>query len=157
MKVIILLGLLGISLGYTIHSRKFISDVSWHLWKGAHGKTYKDIYEEKARFAIWKDNLHQITEFNEQNNGVVLGMNHFGDLTNTEYRSLMNGYVMRKGNRTGGSTFMASSHVEVPDTVDWRTEGYVTDVKNQAQCGSCWAFSTVSVFHFKYCVIVVQK
>lgn len=140
--VAILLCLLGISLGYSIKRQEFINDISWQSWKGVHGKSYNDIYEEKARYAIWQDNLRQITEFNMQNNGVVLRMNHFGDLTNTEYRKMMNGYVMR--NTTSGSTFLASNYVQVPDTVDWRSEGYVTDIKNQGQCGSCWAFSTVS-------------
>ncbi|XP_066928205.1 procathepsin L-like [Clytia hemisphaerica] len=149
MKLIVALCLLGLACAYTIERKEVIADSSWHLFKGSHSKYYADINEEKVRYTIWQDNLRRIEEHNSQNKDVVLKMNHFGDLTNTEFRYLMNGY--RHQNMTG-STYLAPSHATVPDTVDWRQQGYVTPVKNQGQCGSCWAFSTTGSLegqHFK--------
>lgn len=126
-----------------------VEDDDWQIWKSRSNKAYKDIYEEKVRYTIWQDNSRRIKEFNSKRghsllggSSLVLRMNHFGDMTTTEFKATMNGYLA--GGKKEGTTFMTPNFAQIPDSVDWRTKGYVSEVKNQGQCGSCWAFSTVS-------------
>lgn len=124
-----------------------IQDASWHVWKKTHSKVYADDGEERVRYIVWQDNMRKIIEHNAAKKGYELAMNHYGDLTNEEFRMKMNGFMGKADfNMTRkGVTFLPPSNVQVPTSVDWRKEGYVTPVKNQKQCGSCWAFSTVRV------------
>jgi len=122
-----------------IDRSEVIEDQAWQVWKADNQRKYQDFGEEKVRFTIWQDNFRRIVEHNQKNDDLTLAMNQFGDMTTAEFSAKMTGHRGTKGSE--GSTFLAPENVKLPDSVDWRTKGMVTGVKNQGQCGSCWAFS----------------
>lgn len=121
-------------------------DHHWDLWKKTHEKEYKDQNEEDVRRLIWEKNLRFIMLHNlEHSMGMhsySVGMNHMGDLTPEEVIGCMGSLrIPRRWKRSG--TLKSSSNQTLPDSVDWREKGCVTNVKYQGSCGSCWAFSAV--------------
>ncbi|XP_035686107.1 cathepsin L1-like [Branchiostoma floridae] len=131
----------------------------WEVFKKAYNRVYA-AEEEYARRLIFEDNLKTIQMHNEEADRGLhtfrLGVNQYADMTHKEFLENVIGGCLLDTN-TSKST---ADHVheydptltDVPDTVDWRDKGYVTPVKNQAQCGSCWAFSTTGSLegqHFK--------
>ncbi len=152
MKFIILVALIACASAASIFD--VTMDVHWSNYKAVHGKNYGK--EETVRRLIWEANMKYINQHNEEaDNGVhtfTLAMNKYGDMTSEEFGAMYNGY-----NKTGelkktqGQVYKLSGSAN-PDSVDWRTQGYVTPVKDQGQCGSCWAFSAVASLegqHFK--------
>ena len=79
----------------------------------------------------------RIEKHNSEGHSYILAMNEFGDLTVDEYRSLLLGFNSRfsdkETKRQGSSFFLLNGVAQLPDTVDWRTKGYVTPVKNQGK------------------------
>jgi len=118
-------------------------DDLWTSYKVKHGKSYSD-KTEFIRREIWESNLRYIQMHNIQADRGVhtfwMGENAFTDLTNEEFRGISCGYIAT--NRTRSHVQFVPTMADPPTEVDWRSKGYVTPIKNQGSCGSCWAFST---------------
>ncbi|CAI0380936.1 unnamed protein product [Linum tenue] len=114
-------------------------------WMARHGRVYSSPNEKETRYQIFKDNVALINSFNAQGaKPYRLGVNQFADLTNEEFRTTRNRFKGHMCSPQRG-TFRYENASGVPSTMDWRKKGAVTPVKDQGQCGCCWAFSAVAV------------
>ncbi|WJX36187.1 Cysteine protease xcp2 [Trifolium repens] len=115
-------------------------------WMSRHGKIYETIEEKLLRFEVFKDNLKHIDERNKIVSNYWLGLNEFADLSHQEFKNKYLGLKVNLSQRRESSNEEEFTYrdVDLPKSVDWRKKGAVTPVKNQGQCGSCWAFSTVA-------------
>ncbi|XP_047336319.1 senescence-specific cysteine protease SAG39-like [Impatiens glandulifera] len=112
-------------------------------WMTEQGRVYKDEAEKEKRYTIFKDNVEMIESFNRAaNKPYKMGINQFADLTNQEFklRNKFKSHVCSDNN----SLFKYQNISAVPATMDWRKKGAVTPIKDQGQCGCCWAFSAVA-------------
>ncbi|KAM0876508.1 hypothetical protein ACQ4PT_036130 [Festuca glaucescens] len=116
-------------------------------WSVKHSKIYVSPKEKVKRYEVFRHNLKHIVETNRRNGSYWLGLNQFADVAHEEFKAshlgLNIGLAGTNGTRAA-TTFRYESAVDLPWEVDWRKKGAVTPVKNQGDCGSCWAFTTVA-------------
>jgi cathepsin L len=130
-------------------------DSAWNGFLATFKKAYKSESEALKRRIIWEENLALIQAHNlEHDLGLhtfTMGMNEHADLTKSEFQEKFLGLKVdaRKFNAT--KTYKPKLNAAaLPTEVDWVKSGYVTPVKNQKSCGSCWAFSTTGSLEGQY-------
>jgi C1A family cysteine protease len=111
-------------------------------------KIYPSETELQQRFQIFKENVITIFQHNlEKKENYTMGINQYTDLTSMEFEKdvIRGGFIgttespsLRGKSKCSQYTYQ---QIKVPSSIDWRTSGAVTPVKDQGQCGSCWSFS----------------
>lgn len=125
-----------------------------HLWaafKARHGSVFEDDVEEARRYAVFSQSLAFIEAENAKGNNYTLGITRFADLSDDEFAAAYSG--MGEPPASVGSPLLGEHSwdgSELPSSVDWSAQGAVTAVKDQAKCGSCWAFSATGALEGAY-------
>jgi len=108
----------------------------FNSWAAKHNKHFTAV-EALRRRAIYNMNAKLVARFNKENKYQLSIEGPWAAMTTTEYNSMLKPIVVEQGE-------VANFNKKAPASVDWREEGKIPAIRDQAQCGSCYTFAALS-------------
>ncbi|CDW72368.1 UNKNOWN [Stylonychia lemnae] len=123
-----------------------------------HSKNYLTKEEYRARLNIFQTNYNIILKNNEVNKDYKLDTNQFADLSDEEFQKRLGFRASQFDDDEDDELFRGEEQQNVenlkadpmPQSIDWRTQGAVSAIKNQGSCGGCYAFSSADAMEGAY-------
>jgi KDEL-tailed cysteine endopeptidase len=134
----------AVSLGLFVRSQSLQavapSDAAFTSWLAQFKKVYRTPAEKAYRRTVFLKNLQLVRELNKAHT-YESGLNEFSDMAFEEFKAKYTGVNIPENEE---KVYADLSGIEQAASVNWVTAGAVNPIKNQGQCGSCWAFSATS-------------
>ena len=124
----------------------FKEDPFWKSYKATFGKTYEHEAEEERRYQVFNENMRLAAEFNQMDDEAEYGMTPVSDRFPEELTSK----IPLPERTEVGAEPTAEEVAALPTSFDARKKKWVPAIRNQGQCGSCWAFATIGVLSINY-------
>ncbi|CAL8467551.1 g7089 [Coccomyxa elongata] len=142
-------------------------DELYDEFAAAHGRRHASAAEYEHRRTMFHSNRLLVETHNAANShNYTLALNRFADWSQEEFEAVMlprhgqgKGLVARR--RGAGSGELPYERLapswRLPTAVDWRGTGADGLVKDQATCGSCWAFGATAALQSAYWAATGKK